>query len=169
MGEPKLDHDKYAAYLNQHLVAADGGVESFKAAANTWAGTAWAEVFEQLYKEEQESHAKVKALIESLGYDISAARNAVAGLAAAAGRFNPLNPTRDRNGRMSQAELDALVTAIMGQQAMWETLAVLSEMDPRLDATDCTSMIERCEDQRRRVRVVSQETAKERFTQADVS
>ncbi len=169
MNEMQLDHDKYAAYLNQHLVAADGGVESFKAAANTWAGTAWAEVFEQLYKEEQESHTKVKALIESLGYDISTARNAVAGLAAAAGRLNPLNPTRDRDGKMAQAELDALVTAIMGQQAMWETLTVLAEVDDRLDATDCASMVDRCEDQRRRVRRVSQETAKERFTQADVS
>ena len=41
----ELDHDKYSAYLNQHLFAADAGVQAFKAAADPsrWPehGDAW--------------------------------------------------------------------------------------------------------------------------------
>ncbi len=163
--DAELDHNKYSAYLNQHLVAADAGVESFKAAADTWEGTKWAATFDQLHTEEIESHAKVEALIESLGYKVSTTRNVLSGVVAAAGRFNPLNPTRSRDGRMAQAEIDSLISAIRAQQTMWETLTVLADIDNRLDKAECIQMIERCEDQRARVFNMSQETVKERFTQ----
>ncbi|GAB3818251.1 hypothetical protein GCM10028820_20190 [Tessaracoccus terricola] len=161
---PELDHDKYSAYLNQHLVAADAGVQAFRAAADTWADTEWEATFRQLHDELEESHEKLKALIERLGYEISKLRNLVSGAAAVAGRLNPLNPTRNRDGLMTQPEFDALAAAIRGQQMMWETLGVLAEIDDRLDADDCRAMVDRCEDQRRRVLEVNAATAKSRFT-----
>ncbi len=162
--EDQFDHDKYSAYLNQHLVAADAGVQAFKAAADTWQGTRWAAMFDQLHTEEIDSHAKVMALVESLGYEISTTRNVLSGVVAAVGRFNPLNPTRSRDGQMAQAEIDSLVSAIRAQQTMWDNLTVLADIDDRLDKADCTTMIERCKDQRARVRDMSQATIKERFT-----
>ncbi len=162
--EDQFDHDKYSAYLNQHLVAADAGVQSFKAAEVTWEGTPWAAMFDQLHTEETESHAKVKALIESLGYEISTTRNVLSGVVAAVGRFNPLNPTRSHDGQMTQAEIDSLVAAIRAQQMMWETLTVLADIDDRLNKADCTQMIDRCKDQRARVCDMNRATVKERFT-----
>lgn len=160
----ELDHDKYSAYLNQHLVAADAGVKAFKAAADTWSGTPWQATFEQLHDELSDSHEKVKELIERLGYEVSAARNLVAGLAQAAGRVNPLNFTRDNDGMMTQMELDALAAAVRAQQMMWETLLVLTEIDDRLDRDFCQLMVDRCEDQRARVVEVSKATTHARFT-----
>lgn len=159
-----LDHDKYAAYLNQHLVAADSGVKAFKAAAHTWAGTPSEAVFRQLHDELSDSHATVKRLIKDLGYKISTRRNLVAGLAQLAGRLNPLNLTRNRDGKMAQLEFDVLAGANRAQQMMWETLLVLADVDDRLDKDLCRSMIDRCEDQRARVLKTSQETALDRFT-----
>lgn len=160
----ELDHDKYSAYLNQHLFAADAGVKAFKAAADTWGGTPYGPVFQQLHDELADSHAQVKALIERLGYEISTARNLVSGLVQAAGRVNPLNLMRDHDGKMTQSELDALVAAVRAQQMMWETLVVLADVDDRLDKAYCQSMVDRCEDQRARVAQVSRETAIDRFT-----
>ncbi|MCC2591894.1 hypothetical protein LKO27_00415 [Tessaracoccus sp. OS52] len=164
MNSVALDHDKYSAYLNQHLVAADAGVQAFKAAADTWSGTPWEGTFNQLHGELEDSHTKVKELIERLGYEVSTVRNVVSGLAAAAGRLNPLNPTRSNDGLMTQAEMDALVAAVRGQQMMWETLLVLTAVDDRFSEAECQAMIDRCEDQRRRVVEVSAATAPARFT-----
>lgn len=164
MSSVELDHDKYSAYLNQHLVAADAGVQAFSAAADTWTDTEWEATFRQLHDELEDSHTKLKELIERLGYEISTVRNIVSGVAAVAGRLNPLNITRNKDGLMTQAEFDALAAAVRGQQMMWETLKVLSEIDDRLDADDCQAMIERCEDQRGRVLEANAATAKARFT-----
>ncbi|AQP44939.1 hypothetical protein [Tessaracoccus flavus] len=160
----ELDHDKYSAYLNQHLVAADAGVKAFKAAADTWEGTPLQAVFEQLHRELEQSHDKVKALIERLGYDVSMTRNLVAGVAHVAGRLNPLNFTRNSDGLMTQMEFDALAAAVRAQQMMWETLVVLSDVDDRLDRAEMQAMVDLCEDQRARVVKASAETAVERFT-----
>lgn len=162
----ELDHDKYSAYLNQHLVAADAGVKAFKAAADTWEQTPLQAVFEQLHSELEQSHAAVKALIERLGYDVSMARNLVAGVAHAAGRLNPLNFTRSNDGLMTQMEFDALAAAVRAQQMMWETLVVLSDVDDRLDRAEMQAMVDRCESQRARVVEASAQTAVERFTAA---
>lgn len=166
MSSVELDHDKYSAYLNQHLVAADAGVQAFSAAADTWADTQWESTFRQLHDELEESHEKVKQLIVHLGYEISTVRQMVSGVVAAAGRVNPLNLTRNRDGLMTQAEFDALVAAVRGQQMMWETLQVLTGIDDRLDRDECRAMVELCEDQRRRVLEVNAATAKSRFTLA---
>ncbi len=161
----QLDHTKYAAYLNQHLLAADAGVKAFKAAAQTWEGTPWAATLEQLYKEETESHAKTRALIQRLGYGPGTTRTILHRLAATAGRFNPINITRNREGRMTQVELESLISATRAQQSMWETLTVLATIDNRLDGPDCEKMVRRCQNQRARVVSVSTETVVERFTE----
>ncbi len=165
----ELDHDKYSAYLNQHLVAADAGVQAFKAAADTWAGTQWEASFRELHEELSDSHDLVNQLIERLGYQVSAVRTIVAGVAAVAGRLNPINLTRNNDGLMTQSELDALAAAVTAQLMMWETLLVLTEIDGRLDRDECRSMIERCTDQRRRVMEVSLATTIQRFTKQPVS
>lgn len=139
-------------------------MQAFRAAADTWKGTPHEAVFLRLHEELADSHAKTKQLIEDLGYEVSTARNLVAGLVQAAGRFNPLNPTRSHRGLMTQSELDALTAAVRAQQMMWETLVVLADVDDRLDKEFCRSMIERCEDQRGRVVEVSKVTAIDRFT-----
>lgn len=164
MTEARLDHDKYAAYLNQHLAAADAGVQAFQAAADTWAGTEWEQVFQQLHEELEDSHAEVKQLIADLGYDVSVGRNVVSGLAKAVGRINPLNLTRNNDGKLTQLEIDALAAAVRAQQMMWETLLLLSPIDDRLDPAFCEQMLERCRDQRERVRKVNAETVLRRFT-----
>ena len=160
----ELDHDKYSAYLNQHLTASDAGVKAFKAAAETWGDTPWEQVFLQLNSELEGSHDKVKALIARLGYEVSTTRTILAGVAEVAGRFNPLNLTRDNDGLMTQMEFDGLAAALRAQQMMWETLVVHAEVDSRLDKALCQSMIDRCVDQRTRVVVVSTATAVDRFT-----
>lgn len=160
----ELDHDKYSAYLNQHLTAADAGVEAFKAAADTWAGTEWEATFLQLHDELKDSHGEVERLIKGLGYEVSSGRTLMAGMAKVAGRLNPINFTRNDDGQMTQIELDALAAAVRAQQMMWETLVVLAEVDSRLDKALCQSMIDRCVDQRTRVVVVSTATAVDRFT-----
>lgn len=164
----ELDHDKYSAYLNQHLTASDAGVKAFKAAAETWGDTPWEQVFLQLNSELEGSHDKVKALIARLGYEVSTTRTILAGVAEVAGRFNPLNLTRDNDGLMTQMEFDGLAGALRAQQMMWETLVVLSEIDDRLDRAECQAMVDLCEDQRRRVVEASADTAIARFTHDSV-
>ena len=164
----ELDHDKYSAYLNQHLTASDAGVKAFKAAAETWKDTPWEQVFLQLNTELEGSHDKVKALIARLGYEVSTTRTILAGVAEVAGRFNPLNLTRDNDGLMTQMEFDGLAAALRAQQMMWETLVVLSEIDDRLDRAECQAMVDLCEDQRRRVVEASADTAIARFTHDSV-
>ncbi|HEX2857894.1 MAG TPA: hypothetical protein VHO26_10545 [Propionibacteriaceae bacterium] len=164
MAEIELNHENYEAYLNQHLVSADGGVKLFKAAEHTWAGTSLESVFRELHDELTDSHAQVKNLIERLGYQVSAWRNVSAGLAEVVGLVNPVNFTRHPYGKLAQPQLDSLAAAIRAQQMLWETLVVLADVDDRLDKEWCRSMIARCEDQRARVAKASSETVLTRFT-----
>lgn len=167
MTRVELDHDKYSAYLNHHLVAADAGVQAFAAAASTWEGTQWEHVFAELHEELEGSKQHLAKLIERLGYEVSTARNVVQGIVEVAGRLNPLNITRNNDGLMTQTEIDALAGAVRAQQMMWETLLVLADIDDRLDADDCQRMVEKCEDQRGRVLQVNRATAKDRFTKQE--
>lgn len=160
----ELDHEHYAHYLNQHLLAADAGVKSFKAAQKSWEGTSAEPIFATLHDEIDENRRRLEELIERLGYEVSRTRSLLSGVAEVAGRFNPLNPSRSADSTMSQVELDALVGAIRTQAMMWETLQVLTSIDPRLDPAAIAEMVARCESQRNRVRTVSQETAIARFT-----
>lgn len=166
MTQIELDHDKYSAYLNHHLLAADAGVQAFAAAADTWEGTPWESTFRELHEELAGSKDHLTDLMEKLGYEVSTGRQLVKGLVEVVGRINPLNITRSKDGLMTQSEIDALAGAVRAQQMMWETLLVLADVDERLDAADCQRMIERCEDQRGRVLEVNRATAQDRFTKS---
>lgn len=165
--QTQLDHDKYAAYLNQHLLASDAGMRAFEAAAHSWADTPYASVFSGISDELEVSRSQLIALIERLGYKVSRTRTVLSGAAEVAGRVNPLNPLRSTDSKGTQLELDSLVGAVRTQAMMWETLLALVDVDPRLDAAELSELVERCASQRNRVREVSAKTAAARFTVAD--
>ena len=164
---PQLDHDRYSAYLNQHLFASDAGMRAFQAAADSWGDNAYGQVFATIHEELKDSRARVVDLIEGWGYQVSTARTLLSGVAQLAGRLNPLNPSRDADSDTGQLEVDSLVGAVRTQRMMWETLDALRVVDDRVDAEFVRAMLARCDSQIQRICEVSAATAPARFTIAD--
>lgn len=121
----QLDLDTVLPYLDLHLMGATNGVRLFDAAARSWAGTPYEEVFEQLHEEIREERDYLKRMIRALGHRPHAAKMAVAHLLTVVAEWNPLNPRRRQATAGAQLELEALQSLLKGKEGMWASLLAL--------------------------------------------
>lgn len=151
-------------YLNGHLLAADAGVNAFRAAADTWRGTPHEATFHSLVAQIEEDRQALVRLVDKFGGGKHPVRNALTAVARLAGRVNPVNVLRTRRGTATQLELDTLVSAVTGKRLLWETLGHLAVLDDRLDDAQLDELIRRADSQIAQIRAVNEATAADRFT-----
>lgn len=158
-----INHSIYSNYLNEHLLGSEGGVNAFKAAADTWRGTEHEGAFKSLAQQVKADQDDLHRIIRDLGYDHAPLRSALTIGVRLAGRINPVNLLRRRKAGMAQVELDTLTGLLRAKLSMWETLLLLHSRDPRLDAALLTDLQRRAEEQVNQVRDIIAASCEERF------
>lgn len=153
-----VDASMLEDYLNQHLLGSRPGVPAFRAAADTWKGTAQEPVLRALADEVEQNQRALVDLIRRLGFTVSATTRSVGALAVVAGRLNPVNAWRSRTSGWTQVQLDTLVGALAAQAEMWRVLVLAAPHVPGLEASEAERLLARVEDQIERLRGVTDQT-----------
>lgn len=156
-------HDHLAAYLNEHLLASEGGLKAFDAAARTWAGTRHEQTLHALADEIARDRKDLALLIERLGYRPAGWKRLLTLAFRAGGSANPVNFLRMRGGSMAQLELDVLTGMVRAKVSMWDALLTLAEHDPRLDVRMLEALRRRAEQQITELQNVAKATVRDRF------
>lgn len=158
-----LNRERLATYLDLHLTGADGGLDAFKAAADTWRGTPQEPALESLVDQVRADHHDLEDLLGRLGHHRNAARRVLGAGARAVGRVNPANALRAREGGASQVELDLLIGAVNAKLSMWELLLLMEDRDPALDLALLEDLRQRAESQIAQLKGIRDATWAERF------
>jgi hypothetical protein len=158
-----VNHQTLSNYLNQHFLGSEGGVNAFRAAADTWKGTAQEAALLSLCRQVMTDRQDLRHLIEKLGYEVHPLKLAFTHVVRLAGRVNPVNLLRKQQAGMAQVELDVLAGMLNAKLAMWETLLLVAEKDPRLDAVSLSDLQARATDQITQVRGIIEATWEQRF------
>jgi hypothetical protein len=158
-----VSHQTLSNYLNQHFLGSEGGVNAFRAAADTWKGTAQEAALLSLCRQVMTDRQDLRNLIEKLGYEVHPLKLAFTQAVRLAGRVNPVNLLRKQQAGMAQVELDVLAGMLRAKLSMWETLLLVAEKDPRLDAASLRDLQARATDQITQVRGIIEATWAQRF------
>lgn len=158
-----INHKTYSSYLNEHYLGSEGGVNAFKAAADTWQGTAHESGFNSLCQQVMADRDDLRRIMTALGYRPQPFKLLLTHLVRLLGRFNPVNILRRRRTGLSQVELEVLAGMLRAKQAMWETLLLVSAKDPRLNTLLLRELHTRATDQIEQVQSIIEMTWEERF------
>lgn len=160
----RSDADEHlAAYLNEHLLAGEGGVQAFHAAARTFEGSSHERALLALADEIARDRRDLARIIHRLGFRPAGWKRMLTLAIKAAGSINPVNLLRQRRSSMAQFELDFLTGAVRAKLSMWEALLELSESDDRFDRALLLDLERRAEEQIAEIQRINRETVRERF------
>ncbi|MGM1029002.1 MAG: hypothetical protein ACQEWM_03905 [Actinomycetota bacterium] len=159
--------ENLATYLNEHLLASEGGVQAFKAAAHTFEGTKHEAALLALSDEIERDRRDLAKIIQKLGFRPKGWKRLLTVVLRVGGRANPVNLLRRRGGSLAQFELDFLTGAVRAKRSMWDALLELAEDDPRQDRTLLVSLQLRADQQIAEVQRINRETVRERFLPRD--
>ncbi|GEK79188.1 hypothetical protein [Agrococcus baldri] len=156
-------HDHLAAYLNEHLLASEGGLHAFRAAARTWEGTPHERTLLALADEIARDRKDLAVLIDRLGYRPAGWKRLLTLAFRAGGSANPINFLRMRGGSMAQLELDVLTGMVRAKLSMWDALLELAEDDARFDGRMLQALRRRAEQQITELQNLARSTVRARF------
>jgi hypothetical protein len=140
-----------AIYLNDHLAGATGALELMTDLAEAHAGTPVGDSLRQLHDEIEAERQELERLIDRLDISVSAPRRMGAWLGEKLA-YLKMQVDDKTTGAMRLFEgLEALALGIQGKRGLWRVLAIVSEADPDLRGLDYDQLVQRSEDQHRRV------------------
>ena len=156
-----------AIYLNDHLAGATGALELLahlqEAHADTPVGAALAQLHSEIEAERQE----LERLIDRLQIRVSGPRKMGAWLGEKLA-YIKLQLDDKASGAMRLFEgMEALSLGIQGKRGLWRVLAVESATLAELRGSDYDKLVQRSEDQHRRVEEMRLQAAKEAFEATD--
>lgn len=154
-----------ARYLRTHLAGSSAGVDLFDRAAKGLPEPAASEV-RRIQQQLVEERAALKEIMTALGVH----ENPVFNLATKAGeRVARLKPNGDlihRTRATDVVELEAMLIALAGKLAGWESLLAIAEEDPRLDKEELKRLRDQTRAQRKALRRLHAAAAKRAFGRA---
>lgn len=158
-----VSHQTLSNYLNEHFLGSEGGVNAFRAAADTWKGTAQEAALLSLSRQVLTDQEDLRRMIDSLGYGGHPLKLSLTHVVRAVGRVNPVNLLRRRQAGLAQVELDVLIGMLNAKLAMWDTLLLAAGKDPRFDTALLGELKLRAVDQVNQVKGIIEATWEERF------
>jgi len=124
-------------YLQQHLAGAVAGIEHLERMASRESDTETGRTLQAMAEDIRRDRERVRELARRLGLDPDApVKKGMAWLAEKVAHVmvDPRVTSRSPLGRVLDLEL--MMSAVMGKRALWEALATVAEIDPRLSRTD---------------------------------
>ncbi|MGB9034711.1 MAG: hypothetical protein WCC45_09355 [Paeniglutamicibacter sp.] len=158
-----VSHQTLSNYLNQHLLGSEGGVNAFRAAADTWKGTAQEPMLLSLARQVMADQEDLQNMVHRLGYGGHPLKLTLSHAVRAVGRVNPVNLLRKRKAGLAQVELDVLIGMLNAKLAMWDTLQLVAGKDHRFDTALLDDLKVRANDQITQVKEIIEATWEERF------
>jgi hypothetical protein len=160
-------NEQLSTYLNDHLGGASTGVEMARKLHEEIQAEPEAEVLGRLPEEIEEDLQTLRDLIEAIGATGHPIKQAAGWVAEKAHRLGIAEP---RTGsphlsRMLQAETLAL--GVEGKRCLWMALSEVASSHPELATIDLPALLDRAEDQRRRLEVVRRAAARRAFATTD--
>lgn len=163
MAPSTIDQDTLHRYLDRHLLGSESGLDHFKAAHGTWAGTAFEERFESLHQQVQADQEDLKKIMATLGCSPRPIGKLLAPVARLAGKANPFNPLRQHTQAAAQVQLDVLTGLLNAKLRMWQTLLLMLPHEQRLDRALLQDLSRRADSQIQQLVALSDETWADRF------
>jgi hypothetical protein len=152
-----------ATYLNDHLAGSVAAIELLEHLEAAHAGTDRVRFFAELRADIQADRDELKAVMERLQITEKRVRKATAWFA---GKLTELKLRLDDHTRgplRLLESLEAVGLGIEGKLALWRALSVAAETVPRLQGVDYVRLVQRAEEQRRRVEEARLQAAKAAF------
>ncbi|HXS44004.1 MAG TPA: hypothetical protein VN751_05225 [Solirubrobacteraceae bacterium] len=135
-------------YLNDHLGGSTFGLELAKQIRDRSKGTALGQVMTTIVAEIEEDRETLLALMEQLGTQKSALKQAVTWVAEKASRVKFSGATSGGSEVGRFLALETLMLGITGKLALWTALAEIAAEHPPLQSADLDRLIARARSQR---------------------
>lgn len=152
-------------YLNEHLLASEGGLHAFRAGLDTWRGTGQEEALRFLVEDIARDRRDLARLIRRLGHRPALWKRLLTAAFRIGGRLGPLNPRRTRDGSAAQLELDTLTGMVRAKLSMWDALLECADAVPGLERAALAELRERAVRQIETIQRISLVTCRARFGQ----
>ena len=130
-------------YLNDHVAGSTAGLELFRRAAGSHAGTAAGDVLKRLTAEVEEDRDALLGIMRELGFPVRQYKVVAGWAAEKAGRLKLNGRLLSRSPLSSVVELEGLHLGVLGKAAGWRTLRALAASDSRLDAAALDRLVVR--------------------------
>lgn len=138
-----------STYLHDHLAGATFAVEILEALRDQHSGEALGELAQSLLVEIEADRTVLKNLADQVAGGSNSLKEAVSWIAEKASRLKLRRETHSSLGTFESVETLAL--GILGKEALWKTLAMAAEHDPRLQSLDFATLVARARDQHAKV------------------
>ena len=143
----RLTRDQLTIYLHDHLAAATLGVELVRRAKRQNQDGPYGDFLADLAAEIEEDRAQLQAFAHRLGAGRDELKTALAWTGEKLGRLK-LNGRLTGYAPLSRVvELEALMLAVQGKLALWQSLREIAIDEPALDEAAIDALIARAERQ----------------------
>jgi hypothetical protein len=139
--------DALATYLSDHFAGATFGLELVRRCRAKNEGTPFAAPLSDLVREIEADRRTLLALMRRLGLEPSIVKTAVGWTLEKARRLKPNGSVFAYTPLSRVAELEILVTGIMGKRALWKALEAHFPAGERIEGFDYGALAERAERQ----------------------
>jgi hypothetical protein len=158
-GHPEL----LAVYCNDHLAAATGGIELVGRMIGAHRGTRHEDGLRQLIGELREEKTALVQTMSSLGFPVRQYKQLAVWVAEKASRAKLNGSLLSRSPMSSLIEFEFLASAVRGKRSGFETLRIVADVEPRIDAALFDRLIEQANRQYEWATDVRREIAAEIF------
>lgn len=159
-----MANENLATYLNDHLAGAEGAIDLLESLEKTYQGTGVGSFVAILKSEIDSDRQELKALVLRLNLEESAVRKVSGWFAEKLGELKLLFDSQDDHFPLLQS-FEALSVGIEGKRLLWRALAAIEHEVAGLRGPDYERLVERAEDQRKRVEEERLKAAKKALTE----
>lgn len=139
--------DLLSTYLNDHLTGATAGLELFRRAARTHAGTDRGNALQSLARDVETDRDRLRRIMADLDVRENKPMQALGWVGEKAGRLKPNGFLVRRSPLSDLVELEGLRIGVAGKIALWQVLRAAAVDEPRLHKEQLEELLERAEEQ----------------------
>ena len=134
-------------YVNDHLMAATGGVELVSRMLGTHRGDQYEQPLAQLLEQLREEKSAHLRMADALGIPVRQYKQLASWVGEKFARLKPNGRLLSRSPLSDVVEFEFIATAVLAKRAGFETLREVAEVEPRLDKQLLDRLIQQADKQ----------------------
>lgn len=154
-------------YLGDHFAGSTGGLNLARRAASNHRGGAHGLPLSAIAEEIAEDRRTLRRIMDDLDVTPPPAKVTLAWVMERAARLKPNGRLLGRSPLSSVIELESLRMGVEGKSSCWRTLRALADNDHRLSARALDELVDRAEDQARRLEEIRVGVVTDTFNPSD--
>lgn len=158
-----MGNKQLAMYLNNHLAASVAVLDLLSHLEKAYADTAVGDFITSLHADILADRAQLEAVMAELQISHNTIRQTVAWVVEKVNQLQLKWDGGDGDLHLLEA-LEIIATGITGKRALGHSLAIVAQENPALQSMDFAQLVERSEEQLRRLEVVRLDVAKAALT-----